>query len=157
MKTLPRAELYLMEDIPLVVGQVSNVSMAISQVRIETTLVTLLNHLSYRHSDSSAAFESCVYWLKPSQISRFFEVYISGQRTQCSPIAQAIIEGRCEVAKGVYIPFLPAEMFHQMENKKSREQMAYCLLQAIFFYKQLERSSGRSSKSRSSAEREENC
>lgn len=140
-----------MEDNPLVVGQVSNVSMAISQVRIETTLVTLLNHLSYHHSNSPAEFQSQVYWLKPSQISRFFEVYISGQRTQCSPIAQAIIEGHCEVAKGVYIPFLPAEIFRELENKKIREQMAYCLLQAVFFYKQLEKSSGRLSKSHSSA------
>lgn len=136
VKTLPKADLCLLEDNPIVAAQVTNIPRALSYVQIETTLVTLLNTI-YGCDRVFDSFEPIVYRLKPSQISRFFKVFVGGQRTQCIPVAQSIIAGNFEGSKGVYVPFLPAETFFQTQNKKSQEQMAYCLLQAVFFYKQL--------------------
>lgn len=137
VKILPKADLCLMEDNPIIAAQVTNIPRALSYVQIETTLVTLLNTIYACDRASDDSFDPIVYRLKPSQISRFFKVFVGGQRTQCIPVAQSIIGGSFEGSKGVYVPFHPAETFVQMQNKKSQEQMAYCLLQAVYFYKQL--------------------
>ena len=111
----------------------AGVPSALNRVRTETALTTLLNHRAVPEE----TFQHRVYRLKPTAISRYFEVLVGGQRTSCAHIAQQTVDGRCRQTADIHMAFLASESFVHKE-KMIKEQMTYCLMQAVFFYKSLD-------------------
>ena len=111
---------------------VSTISFTLNRMFLDTVFVLLLNH----RSSPDRTLQNRVFKLKHAMVSRYFGVLIGGQRIECSPIARQTIEQSCDITRGVEVPFHIANTFLEKE-KRVQEQMTHCLMQAVFFYKNL--------------------
>jgi len=88
----------------------------------------------------TGSFRHYVYRLKPSAVGRYFDLYVAGRRTSCAALAENIAERRGvldERFSGVRVSLLVAENFRAETKRAVKDQMGYCLLEAIYFYNQL--------------------
>lgn len=128
MSSLPSCSLYTLENKPLRVPSLKVVPFVVNLKCLETMLITVLN------KDLSDAKKHQVHLIKPTEISRYFNLLVGGERVSGQHVVRDILLGKSEIASDVVIPAKLRDRYFRHESI-DQERLSSCLLQAIAFLK----------------------
>ncbi|XP_064594624.1 transcription elongation factor, mitochondrial-like isoform X2 [Liolophura sinensis] len=128
VSSLPSCSLYTLENKQLRVPSLKVVPLIVNLKCLETMLITVLNN------DVSDAKKHRVHLIKPTMISRYFNLLVGGERVSGQHVVRDILLGQSEIVTDVVIPAKLRDSYFRHESFE-QERLSSCLLQAIAFLK----------------------